>query len=117
MKIKNERGASAGEYRWKPGESVEVDDAFAAQILGVKDAGFYVEGDDPPVASSHHEPRTGMVAQSPFPQDTAKTPRSVAKVEAEVDPIETLSEVDPAASETEAPKPAHAPRGRSSATK
>lgn len=75
MHITNDKPAGApafgneGPFAWKGGDTVEVPDEFAAQLLAIADSGFRVpEG---------------------------------KHVHAEVDPAETLSEVDPAGEVTE----------------
>lgn len=108
MKIANRRDAAAEGVAFEAGKFVEVPDEQAAFLLSVKDAGFYVEGDEAPPVLPHHEPRVGGTMDSPYPPPPEPT------VEAEVDRTETLSEVDPNAAETAGKKPAHARGSRSS---
>lgn len=110
MLIANRRDAAAVGFAFEAGQFVEVPDDQAAQLLAIKDAGFYIEGDEAPPILPHHEPRVGGTMESPYP--APPEPEPGPKVEAEVDKTETLAEVDPDAAEP-AHKPAHARGARS----
>jgi hypothetical protein len=82
MQIANPQYAGAAGVQFSPDEPVEVDDAVAAELLAIQDGGFYAVD-------------TGAAK---------KKTAAKGKTKAEVDPKESVSEVDPDAVDTGAAK-------------
>lgn len=125
MEIKNDKAASVGEYAWEPGSVVEVPDELAAELIAIKDSGFYDAASGPAAFDPDQQRREALSAATigPVEQGRGATkasefPSDEPVVTTEPAPDQSVPEVDPAEVVTEpAPETVPAPEADAPAAK